>query len=229
MKSLATSIKSFNRGLILDTRLPKGIEVLNPFRDNECVFDWSDAFYDRFYSDTRERRLILGINPGRLGAGQTGIPFTDTKRLYEYFGLGSSENVTHEASSAFMYQMMDAYGGATSFFGHFLVSSVCPLGFVFNKNGKYINCNYYDSAELFKSVKPFIVEMMNQQLKWPINHELVFCLGTGKNLQFFQELNAKHGWFERIEALEHPRYIMQYKSSQVEGYIQKYLDALRAV
>ncbi len=226
MKSLATSIKSFNRGLILDTRLPKGIEVLNPFRDNEGVFDWSDTFYDRFYSDNQQRRLILGINPGRLGAGQTGIPFTDTKRLFEYFGLGSQANLTQEASSAFIYQMMDAYGGTNHFFSRFLVSSVCPLGFVIHKNGKTLNYNYYDSPALYKSVTPFIVEMVERQLKWPIDRSLVYCLGTGKNLKCLTELNAKYGWFGHIKPLEHPRYIMQYKSSQVNSYITKYLDAL---
>ena len=229
MENLADSIKKYNRGLGLNTRLPKGVSVLNPFKDNERVFPWSDAFYDMFYADKQPRSLILGINPGRLGAGQTGIPFTDTKRLFEYVGLGSSDNLTHEASSAFIYRMMDAYGGAASFFSEFLISSVCPLGFVVKKNGKMVNYNYYDSPSLFKAVTPFIVEKMNEQLKWPINRSVVYCLGTGKNLQFLNELNNTYQWFERIEALEHPRFIMQYKSREVEAYIDKYLRVLQQV
>jgi hypothetical protein len=190
------------------------------------VLAWSEAFYDRFYGDTQARRLILGINPGRLGAGQTGIPFTDTKRLYEYFGLGDSENQTHETSSAFIYRVVDAFGGSKHFYKQFLVSSVCPLGFVYAKNGKEVNFNYYDSPELQKAVTPFIVRCMEKQLAWPINREVVYCLGTGKNLAFLNELNKTHRWFQRVVPLEHPRYIMQYKSKQVDSYIAKYLEVL---
>jgi hypothetical protein len=228
MVSFAHAIKSFNRGLILKNRLPQGVSALNPFRDNEQVFQWSDAFYDMFYSDVHQRRLLLGINPGRLGAGQTGIPFTDTKRLFEYFGLGSPANLTHEASSAFIYQMIDAYGGASTFYSQYLVSSVCPLGFVIHRSGKSVNYNYYDSPALYKAVTPFIVEMMEKQLQWPIDRSVVYCLGTGKNLKYLSDLNNRYRWFGHIEPLEHPRYIMQYKSSQVESYIVKYLEALRA-
>jgi hypothetical protein len=218
MESFASEIKRFNRSLAIKQALPNGIGLLHPYRDDHRVLAWSDAFYDRFYADTQARHLILGINPGRLGAGQTGIPFTDTKRLFEYFGLGDSDNLTHETSSAF--------GGAEHFYKQFLVSSVCPLGFVSVKNGKEVNFNYYDSPELEKAVTPFIVRCMEKQLSWPINREVVYCLGTGKNLAFLNELNKAHRWFHRILPLEHPRYIMQYKSKHADDYIAKYLEAL---
>jgi hypothetical protein len=63
-------------------------------------------------------------------------------------------------------------------------------------------------------------------LAWPINREVVYCLGTGKNLAFLNELNKAHRWFQRVVPLEHPRYIMQYKSKQVDSYIAKYLEVL---
>jgi hypothetical protein len=226
MESFATEIKRFNRSLAMNGALPPGIEVLHPFRDDNRVLPWSDAFYDRFYSDLQSRYLILGINPGRLGAGQTGIPFTDTKRLFDYFGLGDSNALTHETSSAFVYKVIDAFGGAEHFYKRFLVSSVSPLGFVSVKSGKEVNFNYYDSAALQKAVTPFIVQCMETQLSWPINREVVFCLGTGKNLAFLNELNKSHRWFERVVGLEHPRYIMQYKSKQVDAFIEKYLQVL---
>jgi hypothetical protein len=227
VKSTAHYIAQFNTELMIEGDLPEGIEVLNPFRDNPDVFRWSEAFYKRFYSDSHERRLVLGINPGRLGAGQTGIPFTDPKRLYEYFGLGAPNNLTHETSSAFVYRMIDAYGGVEIFYRHFLVSSICPLGFVSLKNDKELNYNYYDSIALQKAVTPFIIRCMEEQLSWPVSREVVYCLGTGKNLKFLTELNNAHRWFRRILPLEHPRYIMQYKSKHIDAYILKYLQALR--
>jgi hypothetical protein len=229
MENLANRIKSFNRRLEITERLPKGVAVMNPYRDHEYALEWSDAFYERCFNDLQSRRLILGINPGRLGAGQTGIPFTDTKRLYEYFGLGSEEDLTHETSSAFVYQMIDAYGGVDAFYKRFLISSICPLGFVIAKNGKELNFNYYDSPALQKAVTPFIIRSIEEQLSWPVSREVVYCLGTGKNLKFLAELNLAHGWFERIVPLEHPRYIMQYKAKLIEDYILKYLQALRTL
>jgi hypothetical protein len=228
MESFASEIKRFNRSLAIKQALPNGIGLLHPYRDDHRVLAWSDAFYERFYGDTQARHLILGINPGRLGAGQTGIPFTDTKRLFQYVGLGDGENLTHETSSAFIYRVVDAFGGAMHFYKQFLVSSVCPLGFVSAKNGKEVNFNYYDSPELQKAVEPFIVRCMEKQLAWPINREVVYCLGTGKNLAFLNELNKAHRWFRRVVPLEHPRYIMQYKSKHVNAYIAKYLEVLGA-
>ena len=228
MESFTKEIKRFNRLLTISNPLPDGVEVLNPFRNDERVLQWSDAFYDRFYSDLNPRRLILGINPGRLGAGQTGIPFTDTKRLLEYFDLGTTDDQTHETSSAFFYRMIDALGGVELFYKSFLVSSISPLGFVKNNNGKQVNLNYYDSPTLQSAVTPFIIESMEIQLSLPIDRSAVFCLGTGKNVKFLNELNSKHHWFKRIIPLEHPGYIMQYKSRQVESYIAKYAQALSA-
>jgi hypothetical protein len=95
------------------------------------------------------------------------------------------------------------------------------------KNKRELNFNYYDSPALQKAVTPFIVQCMEEQLSWPISREVVYCLGTGKNLKFLTELNTSHGWFGRIVPLEHPRYIMQYKSKQIDSFILKYLQALR--
>lgn len=225
MVTFSERINAFNRELDISGRLPKGISVMNPYRDDGQVLHWTDAFYRRFYSDLNPRRLILGINPGRLGAGQTGIPFTDTKRLFTYLGIGAKDNQTHEASSAFIYRVIDAYGGVDSFYRDFLVSSVCPLGFVLSRNGKQVNYNYYDSLQLQRAVTPFIVQCMEAQLRWPVLRDRVYCLGTGKNLKFLETLNTKHRWFERVVPLEHPRYVMQYKSSRAEEYVVKYLQA----
>ncbi|MBK9960964.1 MAG: DUF4918 family protein [Saprospiraceae bacterium] len=40
------------------------------------------------------------------------------------------------------------------------------------------------------------------------------------------KLNEKHHWFKEIQALPHPRFIMQYKRKYKLAYIQKYLDML---
>jgi len=82
--TFAEKILQFNASLSLkNSILPERVEAMNPFRGENSVLinKLTSEFYLKYYSDDNPRKLILGINPGRLGAGATGIPFTDTKRL----------------------------------------------------------------------------------------------------------------------------------------------------
>ena len=83
VKTFAEKMIAFNRSLVFDEPLPAGIRVMNPFAENDSAMAASSAFYCKYYNDVRPRTPILGINPGRFGAGLTGIPFTDPKRLKE--------------------------------------------------------------------------------------------------------------------------------------------------
>jgi hypothetical protein len=59
--------------------------------------------------------------------------------------------------------------------------------------------------------------------------DICYCFGTGKNEKYLRSLNDEFGFFKRIVALEHPRYIMQYKSKSKQFYIDKYLEAFGLV
>ena len=167
----------------------------------------------------------MGINPGRFGAGVTGIPFTDSKRLAEKCGLSIPGLKTFETSSVFVYEMIEAFGGVAQFYNKFFISAVCPLGFILvNDKGKNINYNYYDDPKLTTAVKGFITDSLVRQLEFGIRKETCFCLGTGKNYKFLIKLNDELKIFDRIIPLEHPRFIMQYKSKQKDLYIKKYLE-----
>ena len=91
------------------------------------------------------------------------------------------------------------------------------------------NYNYYDSAALIKATHGFIVENIYKQIALGVETDICFCFGTGKNEKFLRMLNEEHQFFDRIIALEHPRYIMQYKAKQKQFYIDKYLSAFRQV
>ncbi len=219
-------IMHFNLKLSFTGKLPAGIAVMNPFRENPNVIDVANTFFQKFFADSNERHLILGINPGRLGAGATGIPFTDPKRLASYCGIEIPGIQTHEPSSVFVYKVIEAFGGPKIFYSQFYISSICPLGFTKEVAGKITNYNYYDSPALMKSVKPFVVKSLKQQLDFGINRNECFCFGTGKNFKFIHELNQEYGFFEKVTALEHPRYIMQYKSKEIDLYLDHYLKTL---
>lgn len=217
---------AFNKQLDLNIKLPSQIKVLHPYKDNPEVIPIATKFYDTFYNDSNKRKLILGINPGRLGAGATGIPFTDTKRLKSYCNIETSFQL-HEPSSVFVYEVIDAYGNTEGFYKNFYISSVCPLGFVIeDAKGSVKNYNYYDSASLTKKVTPFIKKTIEAQLAFGIDTEKVFCMGTGKNFKFLKAFNEKYNFFNQVIPLEHPRYVMQYKSKSKLLYIDKYLKAL---
>jgi len=210
--------------------LPPGIRVMNPFREFEHTLSISETFYKKYYNDHDPRHLILGINPSRLGAGLTGIPFTDPKRLISECGIDYKGKMAHEPSSVFIYEVINAYGGPESFYRKFYINSPCPLGFTStDKNGRETNYNYYDSPQLVSSVYDFMIGSIRKLILLGVATDVCFCFGTGKNEKFLNKLNSEHHFFGKIISLEHPRFIMQYKSRMKQFYIDKYLAAFDSV
>jgi hypothetical protein len=210
--------------------LPPGIRILNPFQESPQALRISQEFYTKYCNDNRKRHIILGINPGRFGGGLTGIPFTDPKRLRQECGILYDGKDTHETSSVFVYEAINAFGGPEAFYQQFYINSICPLGFTTVDNkGREKNYNYYDSKQLTDASYDFVVETLKQQLSFGIRTDVGFCFGTGKNEKFLKALNDKYHFFDRIVALEHPRFIMQYKTASKQFYIDKYMQAFEAV
>ncbi|MCB0659632.1 MAG: DUF4918 family protein [Saprospiraceae bacterium] len=211
-----------------DISLPDGIKVLNPHEDNPEIKTVMETFYKQYYSDDKKRVLVLGINPGRLGAGATGIPFTDPKRLVAECHIPYHGAVTHEPSSVFVYDVIHVWGGPTQFYNKIYINSVCPIGFVKVDlpSGKAINYNYYDRQDLTKALQGLILANLKTQQSIARNNDTCVVLGTGKNYEYLKRLNEQYHLFRKIVPLEHPRYIMQYKSKLKEDYVKKYIDTL---
>jgi hypothetical protein len=215
----AENITNFLFDLQFPFKLAKGVEVLDVHKD-EDVRKACTAFYKKFYNDSKERYLLIGINPGRFGGGVTGIPFTDPIRLQNDCGIKNDWQKKQELSSVFMYEMMAAYGGVRAFYKDIYISAVSPLGFT--KDGK--NLNYYDDKQLKEKIRPYVVDCMEKQLSFGLNRKVCFCIGEGENLKYLSELNKEYQWFENVEAVAHPRFIMQYKLKFKQDYIDKYLS-----
>jgi len=228
--TFADKVIAFNSEVDYTGKLPAGISMMNPFKEDEKILPLSSLFYKKYYNDAGSRHLILGINPGRFGGGVTGISFTDTKRLIEKCHIHYNGKVTHEPSSVFVYEMIDAYGGPAAFYNDFYINSICPLGFTtVGTNGKEINHNYYDSKELLSAVFDFIIESIQKQISFGIETDVCFCFGNGKNEKFLRMINEKKKFFNKIIALEHPRFIVQYRSKSKQYYIDKYIAAFSQV
>lgn len=219
-------VVEFNSNLKYTGKLPTGFQVMNPFLDNPETLKVMKQFYDKFYSDNDRRRFIIGINPSRHGAGVTGVPFTDTKRLESACGIIMESARTHEVSSVFIYDMIAAFGGVEKFYSKFYINSPFPLAITrHTKNGIYLNANYYDDKNLFEAVKPFMIQSLKDHISLGLDTSEVFILGK-KNANFIDKINSHEHFFDKMTVLEHPRYIQQYKSKEKELYIDKYLIAL---
>jgi hypothetical protein len=230
MSTLAQKIISFNKRLDFKGVLPAGINIMNPFKEDKAVIKIMQEFYTKYYNDNKERYFIVGINPGRFGGAVTGIPFTDPKRLVSECHIAFSGKITHEPSSVFVYDVINAFGGPEKFYSQFYIHSIFPLGFTApGKNGKAVNYNYYDKPELTAAVYDAIVANIRTQLKFGLSTTTCFCLGTGKNELFLRKLNEKFKFFKEVVALEHPRFVMQYKAKHKQQYIDKYLTAFDKV
>lgn len=202
--------------------LQNGVEVLDAHQ-REDVRQACTAFYKKFYSDNNKRHALIGINPGRFGGGITGIPFTDPIRLEKNCGIHNDFQKKQELSSVFIYDMIEAYGGSKAFYQRFYITAMSPLGFI--KDGK--NLNYYDDKVLLNDIQPFIIDCMQQQIAFGLKTDICFCIGEGENLKYLQKLNNVHKWFNRIETVPHPRFVMQYRLKRKAEFIQLYMEKLK--
>jgi len=205
-------------------RVPRGVAVMNPYTDPR-VQGYVRAFLDKYYSDNRERTLILGINPGRFGSGITGVTFTDPVALADECGIANNLQRKRELSSIFIYQVINHLGGPRAFYGRFFLSAASPLGFT--RGGT--NLNYYDERKLETAVRPFIVESIEAQIALGCRRDQVIVIGRGQNATFLTRLNDEHRWFASVRSLDHPRFILQYRRKQLDGYIKNYEEVLSAV
>lgn len=220
--TFANQVLQFNLNLPASLTVPDGIEVLFPYEERETIQAMT-AFYEKYYNDQHPRIFIFGINPGRFGAGVTGVPFTDPIRLLEECGIDNSFKKKPELSSVFVYEFIHAFGGLGAFYKQFYITSLSPLGFT--KDGK--NYNYYDDRQLQDAVEPFIIDSIQKQQQFPSSQRVALCMGQGKNAAFFQKINEQHGFFEEILVLPHPRWVMQYRRKRLTEFVKVYVEALR--
>lgn len=225
-KTFAEEVVEFKRNLHYSGNLPEDFQVLNPYLDNPETMIVMEKFYQKYYNDSHQRKFLIGINPSRHGAGVTGVPFTDTKRLEAVCGIKMESAHTHEVSSVFMYDMIGQYGGAEEFYKEVYINSPFPLAIVRKSKGSWINANYYDDKELFKDVKDFMIDSLKKHITLNLDTSEVFILGK-KNADFISKLNKETNLFEKMTVLEHPRYIQQYKSKEKQLYIDKYILTLK--
>jgi len=225
-KTFADKVIAFNKQLNYAGQLPPDFQVMNPYLDNPETLDVMQQFYHKYYNDNNRRKFMIGINPSRHGAGVTGVPFTDTKRLKSVCGIEMKSAYTHEISSVFMYDMIADFGGADAFYKSVYINSPFPLAIIRrNAKSQWLNANYYDDPQLFEMVRGFMIESLKKHISLGLDTSEVFVLGK-KNALFISKLSEEAKLFDKLTILEHPRYIQQYKLKEKQLYIEKYILAL---
>ncbi|MBC6356725.1 DUF4918 family protein [Lactobacillus helsingborgensis] len=223
-------ILTFYEGLEnVSINLPTPFKLLNPYKGSniEKVRTTINLFYKKYYNDSRQRKLIVGSSPARQGTAITGIPFEDPMHI----GYSPLENYyTCKASSKFLYDVFDQYGGRQKFYDDFYLGFVCPLGISkLNSKGNEVNCNYYDNKTVLDLLMPLIIESLKKVINFGIDTTTCICIGSGKNYKELKKINNKEHFFKQILPLEHPRFITQYNLKEKEKYLNKYLAVLKKV
>jgi hypothetical protein len=204
--------------------LPDEVQALNPYQEPavEALFT---QFGQKFYADQRPRVALLGINPGRFGAGRTGVAFTDPAALAGACGIPNQLPQHPELSSQFVYRVIDALGGPATFYQDFYLGSLYPL--VLMRHGK--NYNYYDSTILQTALEPDIRTSLRRQVdELGLVRTAAVCLGRRNGL-LFEKLNKELGLFDTIHILDHPRYLMQYKRRDLPTHVARYVEVLSSI
>lgn len=229
-KTFSDNVLEFNEWLgNISLELFDNYRVCNPFcgENKEKIKEITSVFYNKYYNDNNKRYLILGSSPARKGTATTGIPFEDANHLYKETGILIDDFYINKSSSNFLYDVMEQYGGCKKFYDDFFMSFVCPLGIInINSKGNKVNSNYYENKKLENALYNFIIESLKKHLSFGINTSICFCIGSGENYKFLTKINEQYNFFDKIIALEHPRFIMQYNSKDRDKYLRKYINAL---
>ena len=223
MSHFADQLSRFLTEFPLPPPLPMPVEAYCPI-GKPAVHRLLHAFASKYYLDAAPPRVaLLGINPGRLGMGRTGVAFTDPVALREICGIANDlPRGRPELSTQFVYRVVEALGGPAGFYQHFFLSSIYPLVLL----NKGLNYNYYDSPALIKTLWPDLQRSLRQQVAdFGLRRDVAVSLGR-RNGEFLTKLNKELGLFDKIVVLDHPRYLMQYRRRDLETNVAKYVETL---
>ena len=74
---------------------------------------------------------------------------------------------------------------------------------------------------------PMILDNFRTQLDFGADTSVAYSMGKGKNFKFLKTINDEYGFFEKVVALPHPRWVMQYRLKRKLEFVDEYVQALR--
>ena len=191
--------------LLLDE---SGISILSDFIKN---WESIEKFNRKYYGEKLPKTVLCGINPGKNGAGKTGIPFIDFKSLSEI--MDDIDRNDTERSAQFFYDIVKEIG-VTRFYKSFYITNISWVGYL--KDGK--NLNYYDLPLI---AKRFVYDMFKYEMKLVSPRKIISLSGEVKKTvtELFGNSNI-----DIKEQLPHPNYCAF--PNNYEACKAKYTDLL---
>jgi uracil-DNA glycosylase len=171
-----------------------------------------NSFWQTYYGDSVSRVVICGINPGRHGAGKTGIPFVDFQSLAQL--ITGVDRQDSERSAKFFFQVVRQFG-VEDFFNSFYVTNVSSVGFM--RDGKNLNHNELPESALTVVERNFMQEMAIIQ---PTH---VISLGEVVQNSVRTLLPASVDCSMR---LPHPAWVTSYRGKEMHEWTNRYLSML---
>lgn len=186
------------------------VTILGGFNENIALVR---RYYQTVYANEGKRIVLCGINPGRNGAGKTGIPFIDYHSASQL--LPDVNHIDQERSSQFIYSVIEEIG-INLFYENVYMTNLSWFGFI--KEGK--NLNYYDLPQPLPTVftDSFVEEMELIQPKAivPLSKEVEYTLRQMK------KSGKLH--FPLAERMPHPYYCSM--ENRKNKYREVYVDRI---
>ena len=183
--------------------------ALSDFHRNK---DGIETFWRKYYGGAVPRVVLCGINPGRHGARNTGIPFLDFQSLSQLIpGIDRQDN---ERTAGFFFQVVRQFG-VEAFFHSFYVTNVASVGFI--RDGKNLNYTELPASALEVVERNFLQEM---EIVQPTH---VISLGEVVQQTVRKLLPASVDCSMR---LPHPSWITTYRGKEMDEWVARYLAVL---
>ena len=175
---------------------------------------YANKYYERFYLTNFPKIVLCGINPGRLGAGKTGIPFMDFNSLSKIFpGINRNDS---ERSANFIFKIIENFG-FDIFFKNFYITNFSFFGFIKGNN----NLNYFklpqEAIDIIFDYFVYEMEIIKPKYIISLSMDVFDSINSIKNLQ---NIN-------KTFRLAHPYYCSFI--SREKKYLYEYLTTLKNI
>lgn len=196
-----------------------GRQMSVPFVYNPLEYAWDphEKFLTKLGGGERRTAILVGMNPGPWGMGQTGVPFGDVTMVRDWMGITGKvdqppklhpkrpvtgfQTTRSEPSGTRLYGWAkERYGTAQRFFDEFFVVNYCPLLF-FDDDGKNLTPPQLRKAEVAK-----LDLACDQFLRTAIEHYApTFTIGVGGYAQACaKRVVDEHKLATRVGTILHP-------------------------
>ncbi len=144
----------------------KNIGILSNFIDNKANII---EFHKKYVQPNSPKVVICGINPGRYGAGKTGIPFIDFTSLSKM--LPNIDKEDSERSARFFFSVIEEFG-IENFYQNFHVTNLSWYGFYQLDKMKNVN---YDNTNIATEIQIFLIDKFVEEMNY-INPDIIIPL-----------------------------------------------------